>query len=77
MEITTIEIYSQDKQWWNKCKKIKNMKSAKLFNRIKEECRLNHAREFYLSLPDPKTVKTNKPLLNKKIRKNYRKIWCL
>jgi hypothetical protein len=45
--------------------------------RLIEEVGLKHQQEFYNSLPDPKKIKMDKPLSNKRIVKKYTKTNCL
>ena len=68
---TTIEIPKKRLEWWRNCCKIKNMKSAELFDSLVIHIQNKKRQEFYLSLPMPNDFR--KPLTGKKIDKNYRK----
>ena len=49
------------KKWRNWCK-AKKMSSEQLMDRLITEVGLKHQQSFYNSLPDPRQIKTNKPL---------------
>ena len=68
---TTIEIPRKRLEWWRNCCKAKNMTSAKLFEELCIHIQNKKRQEFYLTLPTPSNY--IKPLMGKKIEKNYRK----
>ena len=69
---TTIQVYENDRLWWKTCCKKKKLSSKELFKEFRLHVKLKKQREFYLSLEMPSDF--HKPLLNVKIRKNYKKI---
>ena len=69
---STIEISNEAKNVWDRWKKATNKTSIELMDAIVDSAIRHKQRELYLSLPRPD--KTNKPLINIRIHKNYRKI---
>jgi len=68
---TTIEVSEYAHKVWRKWCKIKKMTSIELMDRLQKEVVFKHQQKFYNSLPDPRTVKNNKPLSNIRLQKNY------
>lgn len=70
---TTIRISKEAGKKWRQWCKTKKMTSEELMDKLMEQVSLKHQQSFYNSLPDPRQIKTNKPLSNIKLRKLYTK----